>query len=247
MRKSLAIFLLILIPVFNIHSADQSISSSDTDLNSILDHSSATFEILGYKVNPSADLAFEITDALSESLAVINSEDSIELDSHIDQLLGSLSSPASDPRNQIIFSYRVTGRGNENSSNTYRVVFEFKPFYRYVDGSKDEANWLNASYQLVNLSYSFPDYTSDSYNNQGSIGSIKKHDDTNENLTIVKNDTEATITSKWTVEGVYAPLWIHRGAVTLTIDNSTAEGGYNYPSAAFGQYKAAVTATLYSP
>ena len=255
--KRYFIILLVLIPVFGICSL---FGAEGTDVSELLDHSSATFEILGYKVNPEADLAFEITDALSESLAVIGSDvvpasgtapvkySNISLDNHMDQLLGDVDAAASDPRNQIIFSYRVTGRGNEQSSNTYHVDFCFRPFFRYQDDQQDTESYINASYQLVNRSYSFPDYTSDRNETETEI--IENANGTSTDIVVVTKDDEAageTLSSYWTVTGENAPLWIHRGAVTLTIDGSTAAGGYNNPEMKFGLYKATVTATLYAP
>ena len=194
--KRYFIILLVLIPVFGICSL---FGAEGTDVSELLDHSSATFEILGYKVNPEADLAFEITDALSESLAVIGSDvvpasgtapvkySNISLDNHMDQLLGDVDAAASDPRNQIIFSYRVTGRGNEQSSNTYHVDFCFRPFFRYENDQQDTESYINASYQLVNRSYSFPDYTSD--RNQAETEIIENANGTS---TLIVRDTQTS-------------------------------------------------------
>ena len=245
MRKYIAILLIIMMPILNISSADE--ISSDSDSSHSIDHSSATFEILGYKVDRSLDITFEITDALSESLDVIgDAYSNIELDNHIDQLLGDYDDKngPSDPRNQIIFSYRVTGRGNENSSNSYHVDFSFHPFFRYEDNTQDNTSWINASYMLTNLSYSFPDYTSDEH---AGI-SIKKSTGTSTDIVVINGTASTgTLSSHWTVSGVDAPLWMHRGAIALTLDSGTSAGGYNNPDAKFGLYKAEVTATLYGP
>ena len=254
MKKYFITLLSVLLIAINVYSLFA--ESSGGDQNNVFDHSSATFEILGYKVNPEADLAFEITDALSESLAVIGSGASeaasagyrnISIDNHIDQFLGDVNAVASDPRNQIIFSYRVTGRGNEQNSNTYRVDFRFLPFFRYVNDQQDTESYINASYQLVNRSYSFPDYTSD--RNDSGTERIENDNRTSTDFVVVTNNDEAgkTLSSYWTVTGENAPLWIHRGAVTMTIDSSTTAGGYNNPNTKFGLYKATVTATLYAP
>lgn len=246
MRRHLSILIILIAVLFCLNSAESDSSSTEVGI----DHSVTQFEILGYKIDSSEELAIVITDALSESLNIIGETygdsvyDEINLDNHLADMLGNVSSGSdTDNRNRIAFSYRVNGRGNSDRTETaYQVKFTFHPFYLDAAGTEQNAS-INASYQLTNLSYSFPDYTSD----KAGDFTIQKDARTSESRVVVSANSVGELSSYWKVSGGYnSPEWIHRGAIAVTIDDSEAAGGYNNNDIPFGYYKANVVVNLVS-
>lgn len=187
----------------------------------------------GYKIERTATPSIVITDALSESLATIETEvyDSIDLTPHLDELLGSITSGASVFAEQVIFSYRVSG----TSPDSYSVKIDFEPLKQ----EEGEAV-IDAAYQLGNLSYQFLDSYSDHTENGDTISADSSKANTLK--TIVSDSKNGNLVSNWSVvsPSTIKPVWIHRGAVAMTISNSD----FNSDETPTGNYSAVVTVTL---
>lgn len=211
--------------------------------------------IRGYKIAEHGEgVTLTITNAVTERLTdsgdsgssgthetgpleITGEGDRINLSPVVGSLLGS--GKAGVFSEQVIFSYRVVGY--EPADLT--LTMTFSPL-KNLNKELTEKNQITATYELGNLSYSFPDLSSDvstQPETNGDTISAKNGNTTLPSVTV--SNTEASFSTAFHVvdsqdDGVPVPRWIHRGAVAMTIDNTT------YTDAAVGEYEAFVTITL---
>lgn len=201
--------------------------------------STETLRILGYKVSPDAVNELTITDAFSESLDTVGEGGAISMDEHIGALFGDVNERPSDFTDQTAFSYRVAS----NTTGSYELLFTIEPLER-VGGSEV----IRASYQLGNLSYSFPEASDDSIKIGEADATIGPNESvTNPDFTGAITSSPGTLKSSWIVDDLaVGHQWIHRGAIAVTIDKSSAESDnlYAFDNAPNGRYRALVTVNL---
>ena len=209
-----------------------------------------TLVIKGYKIGKTGEgVSLTITNAVTEMigesgehdtgpLEIAGDGDRINLSPIVGSLLGG-SSGAGIFREQVIFSYRVVGYEPMNLT----LSMEFSPLVN-TDTTVIEDNSITATYQLGNLSYSFPDEGSDVATDQtGQAGDSIKANNVNAALPSVTviNTSQSFSTSFSVTDGNNngtVPRWIQRGAVAMTINNTS------YDAATVGEYEATVTVTL---
>lgn len=197
-----------------------------------------TLRILGYKVSPDAVNELTITDAFSESLDIVGDGDAISMDEHVGVLFGNVTKQPSDFADQTAFSYRVAS----NITGNYELSFTIGPLER-VGGSEV----IRASYQIGNLSYSFPEASDDSIEIGGVDATIGPNESVTNPFTDVITSSSGNLKSRWIVDGLAeGHQWIHRGAIAVTIDKSSAASGnlYAFDNAPKGRYRALVTVNL---
>ena len=201
--------------------------------------------IKGYKVAKSGEGAeVAITDALTGNLDIISDKGDIDISDKVGDLRGNLSYGAGVFSEQIIFSYRVVGYELGN----FTLDISATPFTlkksdeeTKIDDEPIVVNdYIDSRWELGNLSYSFPDFSSDVGYGNDKISEISTI-----NSDQSSGSTDGiTLQSKWSVTDGNADnsvsRWIHRGAVALTIDETT------YMSAAVGNYASIVKVTLTS-
>ena len=202
MRK-LMILLLMLIPLSFISAADEEVQA---DAPNVLN-------IRAYKTGPEDYLKIVITDALYESLAIIQGGEVIDLSPHLEMLLSSdIDKPQSDTfPERVVFSYRIVG----NTAGTYEIALTVSPLR-----SDESGDMIPARYDLGNLSYVFPAAASSSYNG-ATISSISSSKE------IIVRTGEDTLSSRWKVEqstSSVVPEWVHRGAVAMMVDSNVYRG-----------------------
>lgn len=203
-----------------------------------------TFVIKGYKMAKTPQpIAIYITNAVTERLDSESSEtaetgpldiaaagDTINLSSVVGSLLGSSSETNEFHNERVIFSYRIVGYEAANLT----LTMTFDPFKR-----KDSEDMpIHAIYRLGNLSYSFPDHHSDVSDDGDRISGVTVSG--NSSVADVTSTADSISTSFSVIDdgnnGV--PRWAQRGAVAMTIENSSYQG------AGVGDYTATVTVRL---
>ena len=202
--------------------------------------------IKGYKIGKTGEgVELVITDAITESLEVIDGTTPIDISEHVGALRGNISKGVSIFSEQIIFSYRASGY----SEGSFQLDIDFEPFILQPLDSGDtvlgEGNindFIDASWELGHLSYSFPDYSSD--NAGGDFIGLLEGNNTrhNDKADIEGKDGRGRLATAWYVsdgnnDGA-VPRWIQRGAVALTLSDD------GYTNAAIGDYRATVKVTL---
>lgn len=209
-----------------------------------------TLVIKGYKIGKMGEgVSLTITNAVTEMLGESGEHDTGPLDIagdgdriNLSPIVGSLlggSSGAGIFREQVIFSYRVVGYEPMNLT----LSMEFSPLVN-TDTTVIEDNSITATYQLGNLSYSFPDEGSDVVTDEKGqiVYSIKTNDENAALPSITVIDTPKSFSTSFSVtdenNNGTVPRWIQRGAVAMTIDNTS------YDAATVGEYEATVTVTL---
>lgn len=238
--RRLIMLMVIMMAVFALSAAEVGGESAEKD--------TAELEIKGYKIakNPENKApTLTITDAITGSLNVVNDSDKIEISEHVGTLLGNASEGTSVFNEQVIFSYRIVGY----TAGSFGIDMKFGPIARVNDQESDKEDYIAASYELRNLSYSFPEYSSNIVSDESSINfndSIQGIDSgISKKPVLVKAEKNSigTLSASFTVtdnenEGV--PRWIQRGAVAMTIDRTS------YNNAAIGNYAATVEVILKS-
>ena len=236
-RKLLSILLLLLIP-FTILSA---VDAEDQDLEK-----EATLRISGYKIGTDDYAEIVITDAITESLNVISNNGEIDITNHVYDLIGSISESDSSSANvatnssnfrsdQVVFSYRVAG----NSLGNYTLTLTLGDL-KHVSANST----IETEYDLGNLSYSFLDVSSEEITEGDSTYSIGING-TNDKFSVPSLNGNSFIISNWKVvlndtdSSGPCPVWIHRGAIAMTISSSYL--GSTLPT---GDYKAKVEVKL---
>ena len=224
--KRLLSILLVMFMIFPLFALDENIDpSADNVLN-----------IKGYKVGEDDYMKIVITDAISESLDVLDrpkegNRDAINVSDHIDNLLGTTGADFNSLRS--VFSYRVVG----NRTGSFRIDMTFN---RLMNTAEDT---IGATYALGSLSYTFPEISSQS-DGQYTIAStsgeknILQADPSSANTT--------TLTSYWSVtprseNATTQYPWSHRGTVAMTI----SESDYSNENIPVGTYTALVEVKLY--
>lgn len=239
MRKML-IAVLMMMALFTVSAAGEEGTAFGED----------TLVIKGYKIGKMGEgVSLTITNAVTEMigesgehdtgpLEIAGDGDRINLSPMVGALLGG-SSGAGIFREQVIFSYRVVGYEPAN----LKLSMTFSPL-KNTDTTVVENNSITATYQLGNLSYSFPDEGSDVATDQtGQTGdSIKANNESATLPSVTVADTSQSFSTSFIVadgnDNGTVPRWIQRGAVAMTIDNAS------YDAAAVGEYEATVTVTL---
>ena len=192
--------------------------------------------IKGYKIGAEDFLHIVITDALSESLDIVEEpidgiNDYIDLSRDIERFLGDADD--SFTGDKVLFSYRVAG----NTTGNFKIEMNFTPLTNAADGQSQ----IRTKYDLGNLSYSFPDNASSTMGNytisktetgEGNVLSARPSSGTNElrSCWSVTPDSSSTIST-----------WIHRGAVSMVVSNDD----YRSNEKPVGEYKATVEVNLY--
>ena len=209
-----------------------------------------TLVIKGYKIRKVGEgVSLTITNAVTEMLGESGEHDTGPLDIagngdriNLSPIVGSLlggSSGAGIFREQVIFSYRVVGYEPMNLT----LSMEFSPLVN-TDTTVTEKNSITATYQLGNLSYSFPDAGSDVVTDENGqiVYSIKTNDENAVLPSVTVIDTPKSFSTSFSVtdenNNGTVPRWIQRGAVAMTIDNAS------YDAATVGEYEATVTVKL---
>ena len=209
-----------------------------------------TLVIKGYKIRKVGEgVSLTITNAVTEMLGESGEHDTGPLDIagdgdriNLSPVVGSLlggSSGAGIFREQVIFSYRVVGYEPAN----LKLSMTFSPL-RNTDPNVTEGNTITATYQLGNLSYSFPDEGSDVVTDETGqiVDSIKANDENTTLPSVTVIDTSKSFSTSFSVtdenNSGTVPRWIQRGAVAMTINNTS------YDAATVGEYEATVTVTL---
>lgn len=245
-KKLISILLLLLIPLFFISAVDGD-QTEDGNLEQ-----EAKLTIKGYKIGVEDYANVIITDAITESLSVIGDEGELDVTNHVQELLGTISSSdtSSNTANsdnfyseQVVFSYRVAG----NTPGNYSIELVFSDLVH----EKIENSTIKAEYDLGNLSYSFADIASSQYTENGITYTIAAPSDTTtKNIkTAVPSEGKKQIISYWNVSATdtslgTVPVWIHRGAVAMTISTDYSSSGGTLP---VGTYRATVEVTLVTP
>lgn len=227
MKRVLSILLIIfmILPLF---ALDENIDpSADNVLN-----------IKGYKVGEDDYMKIVITDAISESLDVLDrpdgeNRDAINVSDHIDNLLGTTGADFNSLRS--VFSYRVVG----NITGSFRIDMTFNPLMNTAEGG---THTIGATYALGSLSYTFPEISSQS-DGQYTIASTSG--EKNE-LQADPSGTNNTLASYWSVtprseNATTQYPWSHRGTVAMTI----SESDYSNENIPVGTYTALVEVKLY--
>ena len=215
------------------------------------ENASNVLNIKAYKIGDVDGVSVVITDALSESLDTVDlgenkSIDEIVVDNHIDSLLGDTSTSINEEAfaEHIVFSYRVIG----NETGNYSLSLDFSDLTLAIG-----TDIIATSYDLGNLSYSFPEYTSSTYTETGNSAEIK------DSSSIANVDTAKApgrLSSYWevvspsgsetTVSGgqrIPTHVWVHRGAIAMTV-NSTDYLSTGDDAPGIGEYRATVRVIL---
>lgn len=227
MKRVLSI-LLVMFMIFPLFALDENIDpSADNILN-----------IKGYKVGEDDYMKIVITDAISESLDVLDrpdgeNRDAINVSDHIDNLLGTTGADFNSLRS--VFSYRVVG----NITGSFRIDMTFNRLMNTAEGG---THTIGATYALGSLSYTFPEISSQS-DGQYTIASTSG--EKNE-LQADPSGTNNTLTSYWSVtprseNATTQYPWSHRGTVAMTI----SESAYSNENIPVGTYTALVEVKLY--
>ena len=204
--------------------------------------------IKAYKIGEVQTVNVVITDAISASLDtidapvkegdIIKSVDEIVVDDKVLDLLGNISSTSNSAgfsSDKVIFSYRVVG----NITGTFTLGITFNPLS--LDGEGIEI--IGTKYDLGNLSYSFPAYSSSTFSDGTGSGEISNNSTTTSTGSITTSAGE--VSSSWEVDvsDTTVPLWIHRGAIAMTVSDADyrSEGDGAKP---IGEYRSRVIVTL---
>lgn len=197
---------------------------------------SDSFTIKAFKVGDfpieGKKLKLIVTDALSESLDVTlgdspDYEDSIVLDSHIRELLGTTS----DLKKQFIFSYRVEGQ----EVGTFDLTVQIGPL------QIDPDNIIGATYYHENSSNMFA-LSSDTTSKSGKFTITSAQ----ENIPGTSINGTTQFLNSWTITGDESSIntdevWLVRGAISMSINQDS------YDSVkVFGEYSAMCTIQLWS-
>lgn len=205
--------------------------------------------IKAYKIGKVQTVNVVITDAISASLDtidapvkegdIIKSVDEIVVDDKVLDLLGNISSTsnsASFSSDKVIFSYRVVG----NIIGTFTLGITFNSLS--LDGKGIEI--IGTKYDLGNLSYSFPAYSSSTFSDGTGSGEISNNS-TAASTGSITTSTGGKVSSSWEVDvsDTTVPLWIHRGAIAMTVSDADyrSEGDGAKP---IGEYRSRVIVTL---
>lgn len=227
MKRVLSILLIIfmILPLF---ALDENI---DPNADNVLN-------IKGYKVGEDDYMKIVITDAISESLDVLDrpkedNRDAINVSDHIDNLLGTTGADFNSLRS--VFSYRVVG----NITGSFRIDMTFNPLMNTAEGG---THTIGATYALGSLSYTFPEISSQS-DGQYTIASTSGEENI---LQADPSGTNNTLTSYWSVtprseNATTQYPWSHRGTVAMTI----SESDYSNENIPVGTYTALVEVKLY--
>lgn len=220
------------------------------------ENASNVLNIKAYKIGDVDGVSVVITDALSESLDTVDlcekeSIDEIVVDNYIDSLLGDTSTSIMDEAfaEHIVFSYRVIG----NETGNYSLSLDFSAL-TLANGT----DIIATRYDLGNLSYSFPEYTSSTYTEEGNSAEIKDSS-SKDSSSIANVDTAIApgrLSSYWkvvspsgsetTVSGgqrIPTHVWVHRGAIAMTV-NSTDYLSTGDDAPGIGEYRATVYVIL---
>ena len=197
--------------------------------------SSTTFEISAFKIGPEDYLKLYITDAINESLAVIDYStetdlDTINLSDHTDALIDTPT---------VIFSYRVAG----NTTGSYTVRIDFNPL-KIDSADQSKQDTITATYGMNNFNLVFPvSYTT--YVPETDWEIYYQGSTNADGLPVIASREVSTspvydaFSVSWKVDGSGdAQEWVSRGAVTMQLDENT------YKGASTGTYKANVVVTL---
>ena len=184
-------------------------------------------EIKAYKMGGDNYGKIIITSAVPGALYEIGSIDnpegtpsSIDITSRLEQLFGNTDAVPSVFNERVVFSYRVAG----TEAGTYTIRLTFGEFSHDGSGSS-----INASYALGNTNYVF----SRSSNTTSAEGYTIKDDSRTRGVIQQKNSGSAS----WTVSQGCTEEWIVRGAIAMTINESS------YINAAYGRHSATVQVT----
>lgn len=227
MKRVLSILLIIfmILPLF---ALDENI---DPNADNVLN-------IKGYKVGEDDYMKIVITDAISESLDVLDrpdgeNRDAINVSDHIDNLLGTTGADFNSLRS--VFSYRVVG----NRTGSFRIDMTFNHLKNTAEGG---THIIGATYALGSLSYTFPEISSQS---DGTYTIASTSGEKNR-LQANPSGTNTTLTSYWSVTPLSENAttqypWSHRGTVAMTI----SESDYSNENNPVGTYTALVEVKLY--
>ena len=217
------------------------------------ENASNVLNIKAYKIGDVDGVSVVITDALSESLDTVDlgenkSIDEIVVDNYIDSLLGDTSTSIMDEAfaEHIVFSYSYRVIGNETGNYSLSLDFSALTLANGTD-------IIATRYDLGNLSYSFPEYTSSSYTEAGNSAEIK------DSSSIANEDTAIApgmLSSHWKVvspsgsettssgnQRISTHVWVHRGAIAMTV-NSTDYLSTGDDAPGIGEYRATVYVIL---
>lgn len=231
MRKLLILMLIILIP-YSLLFAEGETSEGTTENTG----SSATLNLRGYKIGKVTNPTITITDALSSSLETseVLQDSKIDITKNIDKFLGNASTANKFDSDKIVFSYRVAGNTKENYTLTI-TAGDFSTEYQESDGETTTTKTASIPtvFVLANLSYTFHMQSSNTFNGY----TIQKNGDNN---TSTAEGTD--LTSKFSITGgteASTPeTWVHRGAVSMTIDST------EYENSPIGEYEVMVEVEL---
>lgn len=233
MRKLLILMLIIIIP-YSLLFAEGETSEGTTENTG----SSATLNLRGYKIGLEKTPTITLTDALSGSLEIVAGND-VNITDYVDKFLGSTPTSQFDP-DRVLFSYRVVG--NTVPDGYYQLKITLSNLIQDVEesSSSQEKGVIKTSYNLANLSYSFHGVSSNNYNGD----KIEKHSESNK-IEAAPGEEKDYLTSNFKIvdadnNGETFMPWVHRGAVSMTIDSAD----YNGTDIPLGTYKATVEVTL---
>ena len=187
--------------------------------------STAELEIKAYKVGADDFNQITITDAIPGSLKEIDNDGSIDITSRLEYLFGATGEKLDSTLfgDRIIFSYRVVG----NTADNFEMNITFGEFTHNGQSSN-----LTASFMLGNTNYVF----SNTGNSVSGAYTITQDKNGNEEQNMGPFSLGSTASVKWTVSGSgTTPEWIVRGAVALTIDETS------YDNASYGEHTSTVT------
>lgn len=202
-------------------------------------------EIKAYKVNHGADSTVEmvITDALTEDLNPISDGKSLDVTSHLSDLLGP-SAAITDFGRNVVFSYRVSGtlRGN------FDITLSFSPLYYGGENTEATGKLINVFYSLQNENYVFLESSSSVSETGDTISQTSGGN--KEGIAGVGIDyyEKLELRTGWTVADSQgsvtgnSPLWIARGAIGMVISRDNENYGYN--NVVPGKYIGTVTVML---
>lgn len=213
---------------------------------SCLYSSSTSFDIKAYKLSEDQRLKIEVTSAIPGNLVTVEDHGTINMTPIKNSLLGRSDTEIANFGEHVIFSYRVWG--GTKDKGTYTLTMSFSSLNHTTDGYDDSAgntgegtrDFINASYELGNISYVFPDVNDDEYGNS----KIEPDENTTSSVPIRiethKQSSNNELVAKWKVaqSNNQEQRWIARGAVATNIDTET------YDAAKNGIYKAQCTITL---
>lgn len=196
--------------------------------------STASFDIEAYKLKEENEFQVVIESIVDLKPVEDNSE--MDVSSILYNLLGQTTTVIADFAEHTVFSYRIWGKEESGTNNTYTIRISISPFYLYTDDVKDENNVIRAYYNIGNTSYVFPDLN----NNVSEDGAKIEQSGSLSNPKPSENPTN-NMSASWTVkQGSSSHRWIAYGAVAVNISTP------DYKKAPNGTYKAECTVKLES-